>query len=119
MITIIAYILTLACVFFAITAIPNMIIGGFLGRLSSNPLIGSLLGGVIIWVFIDFLWIVSTANHIPVLVFILSFLILTFHSYSENENLNTNAKYMIAAEQWALVLVCIYTMVSAENIRWF
>lgn len=117
--TIIAYILTLACVFYAITAIPNMLIGGFLGRLASNPLIGSLVGATIIWVFIDFLWIVSTGNHIPVTVFVLSFLILAFHSYSDNENLNVGAKYMIAAEQWALVIVCIYTMFSAESIRWF
>lgn len=119
MITIIAYILTLACVFFAITVIRNIFTGRFLGRLSSNPLIGSLFGGVIIWVFIDFLWIVSTGNHIPALVFILSFLILTFNSNSENKKLNTSAKYMIAAEQWEFILVCININVSAENIRWF
>lgn len=119
MITSIAYIMTLACVFFAITAIPIMLIGGILGRLTGNILIGAFLGSILIWIFIDFLWIVSTGNHIPVLVFILSFLILGFHAYSDNENLNSSAKNMIGAEQWALVIVCIFTIFSAESIRWF
>lgn len=116
---IIAYVIILASVFFAITAIPNSLLGGYLGRLFGNPLLGVLFGGILIWMFLNFLWVLFFSTHIPVLVFVLAFLILTFHSSVEKDNLNDSAKNMIAGEQWALVIVCIYTMLMSEQIQWY
>lgn len=116
---IIAYVIILASVFFAITAIPNSLIGGYLGRLFGNPLLGVLFGSILIWMLIDILWVLLFSTHIPVLVFVLAFLILTVHSSVDKNNLNNPAKYMIAGEQWALVIVCIYTMFMSEQIQWY
>lgn len=116
---IIAYVLILVSVFLGITAIPNSFIGGFLGRLFGNLLLGSLFGSIIIWMFIDLLWVLFFSTHVPVLVFVIAFLILTFQLSVEKDNLNEPAKFMIAGEQWALVIVCIYTLLMSEQIQWY
>ena len=37
--------------------LPNSILGGLLGRLTSNLYLGSLLGSLLIWYLVDLLWI--------------------------------------------------------------
>jgi len=98
---------------------PNSILGGLLGRLTSNLYLGSLLGSLLIWYFVDFLWIKFAGGHISVLAFALCFLALTLIHYLSRKELNQNAKTMMAGEQWALILLCIYTLFISDVIRWF
>lgn len=116
---IVAYVIILVSVFFAITAIPNSLIGGYFGRLFGNLLLGALFGSILIWMIIDFLWVLFFSTHIPLLIFALSFLILIIQSSAEKENLNDSAKFMIVGEQWAIVIVCVYSMIVSEHIQWY
>ncbi len=114
---IIAYVLTFLVVLLPITTIPQALIGGLIGRLTQNVLIGMLIGSIIIWLIIDLLWVKFVDGHIPVLAFGLCFLTLVGHS--KLKELNDQAKFMIGGEQWALVLLCIYTMIVSDTIRWY
>jgi hypothetical protein len=114
-----SYLLTILLVLLPITTIPNGIVGGFLGMLTKNFLISILIASLITWTIIDILWTKFVGVHIPILTYGLCFLTLVGHFHFHKEKLNDNAKLMITAEQWALVIICIYKMMVSDIIRWY
>lgn len=116
--TIVAYVLTLLAVSFSITAIPQAILGGVFGKLGV-PLMGMLMGGVISWIAIDALWYFLEGAHLPFTVFVASFLLLAIHGSISKDKLTEQARWMMAGEMWAIVLVGVGAFFLSESFRWY
>lgn len=118
MATIIAYIATLTAVALTITSIPQMIVGGLLGRFL-GPLMGGLLGSILTWLAIDWLWLTFEGGHIPIAALAAAMAVLFVHGYVSREELTEQSNWMMAAELWAIVLVGVGLCVMPANIRWY
>lgn len=116
---IIAYTLTVLMVYFGGTSIPAVLIGGLTTRLHKNILLGMLTGAISSWIIIDFLWRLLVDGHIPVLLSVICFLFLGFHQHFAKDKLNDSAKMMMNAEMWAILIICIYTIIVGDPIRWY
>lgn len=111
MTTILAYFLTIVCVLFSITAAPQSLIGGIIGRFS-NIMVGAFLGSVITWLGINFLWIKFEGGQLSILALLLSLATLFIHGNLRFKELNQNAKTLIAAELWGIIAVGIYVLIK-------
>ena len=114
---VIAYIIIVLLVFFAITSFPQVLTGGLIGRIT-NILIGALVGSITTWLLIDLLWLKIMGNHIPILALGLSIITLFIHGYFDGESLTKISHQMMAAEAWAIILVGIYIIIISNNIQW-
>lgn len=122
MATTIAYVLTGLAIFFAVTGLPQMMIGGLLGRLSGpgfGVLVGGLLGGVIAWVLVDFLWVWLEGGHVPIVALGAALVFLFGHGFVSKEELTETSHRMMAGEAWAIILVGVYLLVAPDVIRWY
>ncbi len=117
-ITMLLYALTLAAVYYAITGIIQGFFAAFIGRLFGVNL-GIFFGGVITWGFINWLWILINGDQIPITVVIGSIILLVMHGVIGKDQLNENAKLMMSAEQWVLILLGIYLIATGDPTRWF
>lgn len=117
--TIVAYVVTLLCVYFSITSAPIALLGGIIGRGLGNILIGGLLGAVLTWLGIAWLWKVFEGKPVPILVLAVTFLFLLSHSAIKKDELTQASQWMIAAEQWGIIIVGVIMLLSTESIRWY
>lgn len=117
-ITIIAYLLTLAAVYWAVTGMLQGLIGGIVGKMFGVH-IGMFVGALITWEIVDWLWVVLEGNHLPITVIFGSIGLLVAHGVRGNEELNIPAKLMMSAEQWVLIIMGIYLVVSGDQVRWY
>ena len=118
MATIVAYVLTLVAVFFSITTLPQVIIGGFAGR-AVGPLAGGLLGSIVAWFLVDFLWTWLEGAHIPIAALGAALAFIFVHGVISKEELTEQSQWMMAAEAWAIVLVGIFLLLVPAEIRWY
>lgn len=117
-ITIASYALTLLAVFFAVTSIPQMLLGGLIGQLV-GPLASALLGGIVSWAAIDALWYFLEGGHIPFTVLVGSFLLLVMHGITSKEELTEQANWTMAGEMWAIIVVGICIFLLTDQYRWY
>ena len=80
--------------------------------------INGLIGAIIVFRFMDLLWMMFEGGHIPVFAFGLCFIVLSLHYYYLINQLNYHAKMMTAVERWAIVIACLYNVFVFESIRW-
>jgi len=116
--TIIAYAVTFAALFFSITALPQAIIGGLIGRFA-GPLLGGLIGSIVSWLFIDWLWVTFEGGHIPIAALIGALAFIFAHGFISKEELTEQSNWMMAAELWAIILVGIFLFAHSDVIRWY
>ncbi len=117
-ITVLLYALTLAAVYYAITGIIQGFFAALIGRLFGVNL-GIFIGGLITWEIIDWIWILIDGDHIPITVVIGSITLLVMHGVIGKDQLNENAKLMMSAEQWVLIVLGIYLVATGDPTRWF
>ncbi len=118
-VTFLAYGITLISVFFSITSIPQIIIGGFVGRITGQALLSMLFGGIVSWFIISWLWKTIEGGIIPFAVLAGAFLVLGAHSTFQQDELTAESHTMIGAEQWAIVIVGALIMTQSKMIRWY
>lgn len=117
MATIFAYFLTILCVLLGLTSIPQSLIGGLVSRFS-NLLLGAFLGSVVTWLALNFLWIKFEGSPLSVLAIVLSLGTIFMHGNLSSKELNQNAKTLMAAEMWGILVVGIYVL-AKFGIRWY
>jgi len=57
--------------------------------------------------------------NLPITVIVGSIALLVAHGVKGRDELNEAAKLMMSAEQWVLIIMGIYLVVSADQIRWY
>lgn len=77
--TVLAYILTPLLVLFSITSIVVALSAKIYNKIFGDGITGGLIGGLLVWFGIDLLWQLMTGGHTSILVYIASFLILSWH----------------------------------------
>lgn len=121
MATIIAYIITLVCVFFAITPFLPSLAAGIFGRVAGMGVgmtVGAFTGAILTWLLINFLWMRFEGQQLPVLAMALSFGILSIHGSMSAKELNQNAKTLMVAEMWGIIAVGIF-IIAKFGLRWY
>lgn len=118
MATVVAYVSTMVAVFFSITVLPQALIGGLAAR-AVGPLIGGLLGSVLAWLLVDFLWVWLEGAHVPIAALGAALAYIFLHGAISKDELTGQSHWLMAAEAWAIVLVGIYLMVFPAEIRWY
>ena len=118
MATVVAYVLTMLAVFFAITALPQAFIGGLASR-AVGRLAGGLLGSILAWLLVDLLWVWLEGAHIPIAALGAALAYIFLHGAISKEELTGPSHWLMAAEAWAIVLVGIYLIIFPADIRWY
>lgn len=109
-ITAIAYCLTVFATFFGLTGI---VIG--IGSLFGG-MIGAVGASFVLWIGILNIWKYLEGDVTPIAALIASFISLFLQDY---KNLNEGAKLNVAAEQWGIMIFCVYIAMNTTPIRWF
>ncbi len=119
--TIIAYVITALATFFSITSIPQVIVGGLLVRFLGREflLVASIIGSVVTWLFVSYLWRILEGGTIPLAVLILAICLVIVHGQTEKSKLNQGAKIIMAAEMWGIIIVGIAVGYFAPTVRWY
>ena len=84
----------------------------------ANFLIESLLGHSVVWLAYLQLWRITLGGQIPILLFVLSFVLLSTFGETEEEDLSYGGKMSVGAEQWAIFIVCVYSIYTSGEIHW-
>lgn len=116
--TLVAYTLTFIALLFSITAWPQVIIGGLIGKLA-GPLVGGLIGSIIAWHFVDWLWVAFEGGHVPIVALIGALVFIVGHGFISRGALTKQSNGLMAAEQWAIILIGISLFVQSETVRWY
>lgn len=114
---IIGYIIILLIVLFGVHMLIMGPIGGFLGKMAESLILGMLLSAIFIWMLINLIWFIFYQENMPVLLFTLAFLLLMVHP-QRKLFVTEEMHQIVAGEQWAIVLVTIYTMIDSDTINW-
>ena len=110
---ILGYLVLLIIQYFAIQAIPITIVGGIISKFT-NIYVGVLIGGILTWLGISFIWFKIFDYHLPLLVFILSVIFQIWHLNKARFELNEMSKKMVIGEIWSIILVSIYILIFKE-----
>ena len=97
----------------------NAFIGLIIGNLINNMSLGLLIGFILIWLGIDFLWVLITGHHITVLAILIILAIQFVNLKTDLWDINDKKNYFTSLEILAVLSVGIYTIVISEQIRWF
>lgn len=92
-------------------------VGQFLGKIIGDLKIGMLLSAIFTWMIINLIWLFILREDMPILLFVLVFILLMIHPQRRNF-VTEEMHQIVAGEQWAIVLVCIYTIFKSETINW-
>lgn len=117
--TLIAYIITALIIYLGITNIPQVLVAGFLTRLSKgiSGYSGGLTGGIISWLLLAWGWKTFEGGTIPIVVFVAAFAYIGMIA-SRPKSLNETAYYLAIAEMWAIVIVAAITIYN-YGFRWY
>lgn len=119
--TILAYVVTIGLALGGLTSLPVAVLGGLGARVSGGIglYIGMLVGGVLTWAGLAWLWRVVEGGPIPLAVFALCFVGIGAHGTMARDDLNPMAWRAMGAEMWAILLVGIGLSITSGAVRWY
>lgn len=122
MITIIAYLISTALIYFAVTGMLQMLFTGIISiatfRMLGIPLT-LLLGAIAAWLALAAGWYYLEGGYIPFTVLACGFIFLFIHGAIEGEALTPESRKMMAAEAWSIVVVTGILLWQTDPIRWY
>lgn len=117
--TIAFYLGTLFLVLIGLTSAPQSLISGLSTRAFGMSFlqIGALLGGLLTWIIINFLWVKIEGGPIPLLLIGLTLIIMGI--ILTRKSLNMLARKNLIAEMWSIIIIGIYIVFQFDYIRWY
>lgn len=117
---ILLYVLTIGVVYIHATSIPQALLGRLFSKFNGYPglLLGSFSGAIATWFLIDFIWRISTGQHIPFLMLGLAMSWLFLHYMVSYKQLNEGARHLMPAEFFAILVVALYLLFQSEASVW-
>ncbi len=119
--TILAYVVTIGLAVVGLTALPITLAGGLVARMSGHGglLLGMLVGGLLTWVGLEWLWLTLEGGMIPLTVFAVSFVAIGAHGAMAGNKLNPMAQRAMGAEMWAILGVALGVAFMSGSMRWY
>lgn len=115
---IISYSILLLIQITSLTFIPISLIAEILKKLKLPTRVGILVGSLIIWLFLNFLWIKMNNHSLPLLAFALSWFVKLYKSL-KNTNVNPEINsLMLKTEASGIILVMLFVFIFKE-FNWY
>lgn len=111
---ILGYVAIVIFFYFSLSGIPIAIIGGLIANITSSDILGFLIAGIATWWGISLLWKYSFGSEMPLLAFLISAGLETFHLIVARTELYDNAKKMMITEILSIVLVASYVLMVKD-----
>ena len=108
---VLGYVVLLLIQLMAIQALPTSIVASIFG---SFRLIGIILGSILTWYLINFLWLKAFDYNLPFLALFLSLLFQTYNLVASKDELTDSSKFMIEGDMIAIVLIALYVFIFKE-----
>lgn len=115
--SILLYVLTMLAVYYGLTSIPAFLIARVISYFAKKTS-GIFTGCLTSWGLIDFIWLLTTRHHIPILAFLLIMIEMYIISVRQVHFLSEDYKLILGGEFFAILTIIAYLAYKGHLI-WY